>query len=388
MNAAARIKKDISAVAPALRKLALDVHANPELGFEERKACAWQVEILRRHGFEIENPFRGLETAYLAKSGSGRPAVCFLSEYDALPGLGHACGHNLICAAALGAGIVLSDILQKEGTKGTVYVAGTPAEEGKGGKLHFVSSGIFKGVDAALMAHPETRTSGWNGCLAIERYDATFRGRASHASTAPEKGINALDAVLLLFQGVNAWRQQLPETSRVHGIITKGGDAPNIIPDKASCRFYLRSDRMSFLKVMERRFKDIARGAALMTGAKLELVKAKEGYKAGVINNVLNREFATIAESLGMGVRSSDDGRGSSDFGDVSQELPGIHFYFKAVTEDAPIHSSRFEQLTAKEFALDAMLQAAEALAILGHRILTDKKLRDEAWQDFRNAPK
>lgn len=383
------IRNKIAEIAPELEKLAKNIHDNPELGLEEFKACAWQVELLRKYGFEVETPHAGLKAAYFAKNGMTRPCVLFVAEFDALPEIGHACGHNLICSASIGAAIALAELIEKESLQGSVAVAGTPAEEGKGGKLYFIRNHSFDNADIAIMGHPESVTAAWNGFLAISRFDVSYQGKASHAAAAPEQGINALDAVMLLFQGINAWRQHIPEDARIHGIVTEGGVAPNIVPESAACRFYVRAATNSTHKAMEKRFKEIARGASLMTGAKCKIIKAKEGYKAGLIIETLNDEFMDIAGELGLApVRETKSGRGSSDFGDLSQVIPGIHYYFKAVEDNTAIHMRRFAEKSAAPFAIKAMLKSAEISANLGYRFLKDEKLRAKIYSEFEKRKK
>ena len=389
MNTYKTISDTLKRISAALRELAVKIHENPETGFNEFKACEWQTELLEKLGFKVKTPFAGLKTAYFAEKGSGRPHVCFPAEFDALPGLGHACGHNLIAPASIGAAIILSELLEKEGIKGSVSVAGTPAEEGKGGKLYFISAGAFKSVDLAVMGHPEFTTSTWNGSLAVERFDVAFLGKSSHAAAAPHKGLNALDAVMLLFQGVNAWRQHILEDSRIHGIVTEGGDAPNIIPEKASCSFYLRASKNSVLKEMEERFRDIAKGAALMTGTKFRMTKGSDPYKSGIVLNSLNDEFLKIAEKMKIPAsRAEKGGRGSSDFGDLSQVVPGIHYYFRAVEEKIHLHERAFAEKSANKYALDSLLKAAEISARIGYRFLKDEKFRKEVRTEFAKTNK
>ncbi len=369
-----------------LKELSLKIHKCPELGMEEFNACKWQKELLNEMGFEVNSPYCGLKTAYFAKSGKGGPTLCFLAEYDALPEMGHACGHNLICSAAIGAGKALADTLKREKIPGTVIIMGTPAEEGKGGKVKILSKNGFDKIDAVMMAHPLYRTQPWHGFLSVERFNVSFRGKSSHAANSPEKGRNALDATMLFFQGINAWRQHLPESSRIHGIITSGGAAPNIIPDFSSCSFYLRAVNEATMKDMIKRFRDIAKGAALMTGTSVEVKNGEEGYKGGKINKPLNDEYFRITEELGMKpVMPERGGRASSDFGDVSQLIPGIHAYFGISRKDKPpLHSAKFAEAAKSDYALNAMLKTSKAMAQIGYRFFTDQDFRKEIREDFR----
>jgi len=308
-----------------------------------------------------------------------------MAEYDALPEIGHACGHNLICAVALGAGRALAATLNKDRIPGTVVILGTPAEESAGGKVRMVERGAVKGVDVALMAHPSVRTTPWNGCTAVGSYDVTFKGAAAHAAVAPERGANALDAVRLLFAGVDAWRQQLPESSRIHGIVTDGGAAPNIIPETALCFFYVRSPDDAVLASMVKRFGDIAAGAALMTGTKVKVRPRGAAYKGPWVNGPLNEAYVAAAQDAGLKpVADVEPGRGSTDFSDISQATPGAHVYF-GITRSKKLasHSPAFAAAAATPYAVKQMLRAAEALANMGYRFVTDEPFRRSVTDAF-----
>lgn len=368
-----------------LDDLAKKIHACPELGMEERRAVAWQTELLRRWGFRVQAPFAGLPTAYKAVRGTGAPVFCFMAEYDALPDLGHACGHNLICTVALGAGKALADALKAERRPGTVIVMGTPGEEGLGGKVLIARRGGLKGLDAVMMAHPVAHTGPDTSGLAIMRRDVVFHGRAVHAAASPEDGLNALDAVMLLFHAVNAWRQHLPETCRMHGIVTEGGVKPNIVPERAACSFYLRAEDDRTLAKMEKRFRSIARGAALMTGTRETMMENELPYRARRPNQPLNEAYVAEAKALGMRPRTPKrPGRGSSDFGDVSQLVPGAHVYFGIARGELPGHSVAFTRAAGTPYARAQMLRAAEALARVGWRYCTEPAFRQAVSADLR----
>ncbi|MFW6146476.1 MAG: M20 family metallopeptidase [Planctomycetota bacterium] len=379
------IAKTLAQSSSALETLALDIHATPELGYAEHKAVAWQTRLLKRWGFQVQRPFASLETAYRAAKGRGKPVVCFIAEYDALPEIGHACGHNLICAAALGAGRALAAALAKEDRPGTVVVMGTPAEEGGGGKVRMIARGAMKGLDMAIMAHPSANTQAWGGSTAIQSYEVSFAGQSAHAAGSPHEGRNALDAVRLLFAGVDAWRQQLRESSRVHGIVTDGGAAPNIIPDTASCHFFLRSPDDAVLAAMVRRFKAMATGAAMMTDTTATVRARDGGYKAPWPNGPLNDAWVEAADALKLKPKAeAEPGRGSTDFSDVSQVVPGSHVYF-AITrkKDLPSHAPQFATAAASAYGLTQMRRAAEALANVGYRFATDDEFRRDVREAF-----
>ncbi len=388
MQAADRtIRESVAQQAETLKALALKIHAQPELGFEEKKACAWQTALLKRWSFAVQTPWLGMDTAYRADWGDGNPVFCIMAEYDALPGIGHGCGHNLICAAALGAGFALSRALAAQKQTGRVVVMGTPAEESKGGKVKLVANGGMKGIDAVMMAHPSSRTVPDTGSTAIQRFLVGFKGQSAHAAASPELGRNALDAVMALFHGVNAWRQQLPETSRIHGIVLDGGVMPNIIPDAARCGFYLRSPDDSVLRTMTARFRKMVRGAALMTDTEASIETWLTPYKARWPNATMNRLYIEAVDQLGMKPRQPDHpGRGSSDFGDVSQKAPGAHVYFGISKKTVPCHSTQFAEAAGSRYGLDQMLKAAEAMARVGYRYLTEPETRRAARRDFLAA--
>jgi len=386
MKAHAIIKQSIARISGDLCDLALRIHRHPEIGLAETQACSWQMELLRRLSFVFEPNYAGLATAYRAQKGGGRPAVAFLAEYDALPGIGHGCGHNLICAAAIAAAYGLSEALAASGVEGTAVVLGTPAEEGRGGKVQIIARQGFADIDAALMAHPYTITTGDAGCLAVKRYDVTFHGRSAHASVAPEEGRNALDAVMLLFHGINAWRQHLPGGTRIHGIVSEGGHAPNIVPERASACFYLRAAEDRVLAMMIERFQQMAEGAALMTATRADVCPGEVGYRAGKPNPVFNAEYLRQAEELGLAPQAGGKhGLGSTDFGDVSQLMPAAHLYF-GIAAGAPLHSPEFAAAAATEHALQRMLLAGEALARIGYRFCADAAFREEARAAFARS--
>jgi amidohydrolase len=380
-----KIKEAIEQHADEIKDLSLKIHKNPELGFEEFKAIKWQHEFLKQQGFSVNTPFAGMETAYRAETGQGTPVFAFAAEYDALKGLGHACGHNLIAGTALGAGTALAEVMREDGIPGTLVVLGTPAEEGGGGKVLMVNNGGIEGIGAVLMAHPAGVTMGDHGSLAMESYSVTYYGQSSHAAAFPHRGRNALDAIRLLYNGVDAWRQQLPDHCRIHGIITKGGEAPNIIPDEASCFFFLRSRSNEVLENMIERFKKIAQGASLMADTEMKVDQEDLPYKAKKVNQVLNEAFLDEAERLGVNtIRPKRPAMGSSDFGDVSQVVPAAHVYF-GITEDSEIvgHSPQFEKAAATDFALERMLKTAEILARVGYSYFTDSDFREKVHEDF-----
>jgi amidohydrolase len=372
--------------AAEIEEIVLHIHDHPELSGEEDLAARVQAGFLESRGFEIKRNYKGLKTAFAAGAGQGRPHVCFMSEYDALPGMGHGCGHNLIAGVALGAGVLLKQLISDQGLKGRVTVMGTPAEEKRGCKIDLIAAGALEDVDIVLMAHPSHRaTSQSVEESGIMQFVVRFSGKSAHAAAAPEEGLNALDAVRLLFCGVDAWRQQLPETCRVHGVITDGGVAPNIIPDTAAADFYLRAFDMDFLLSMKDRFENIAKGAALMTDTKVLVETVKHTYKPGKPNTELNRAFMELAQEYGMAPEWLERSRASSDFGDVTYEVPAIHGFFNITGQagDITIHSKEFADCSAAPFALSQMEKTAKILSEIGYRYLTREDFRKKVAETF-----
>ncbi|MCP4672061.1 MAG: M20 family metallopeptidase [Desulfobacula sp.] len=369
-----------------IKKIVQKIHETPELSEEETLACRWQVELLEKWGFNVETKFKGLDTAFNAVFGNGSPNICIMSEYDALPGIGHGCGHNLITGVALGTGIVLKELIEKTGLKGSVSIMGTPAEERRGCKIDLIQAGALKGVDIVLMAHPSDHaTSQSVEESGIMQFSISFQGKTAHAAAGPEKGLNALDAVRLMFNGVDAWRQQLLESCRIHGIIKEGGKAPNIIPDYATADFYIRSLDMDILLAMKKRFENIARGAALMTDTKLTMEEIKNSYKPAKPNGELNKTFMKLAREHQMDPQWLEPSRASSDFGDVTYEVPAMQVYFNITQDkkDIVLHSKNFAQCAASSFALLQMEKTSKILSQIGYMYLVKKDFRQKVQARF-----
>lgn len=373
----------IDELSKELWDLALRIHANPELGFEEHKAAAWLTEILERGGFRVERGIGGLPTAFRAVHPAENPGprIAILAEYDALPELGHACGHNLIAAIAVGAALGLAPF--KANLPGTLLVLGTPAEEGGGGKIKLIQAGVFRDVDAAMMVHPSDQTVVDRGSLAITEVKIEFHGKAAHASSEPEKGINALDAVIQTFVALNALRQHIKNGSRIHGIITHGGVKPNIVPEYAAALFYVRSADNAYRDELVEKLRKCAEGAALATGAKLTFTKVGHEYKAIRPNKPMAQVFAKHLVELGYPPEEPKGWMGSTDMGDVSWEVPAIHPYIRIGPEEIPGHSREFVEAAKSEGARKAMLAAAKALAATCLELWTDPKLFHRVREEF-----
>src|SRR5258708_15084762 len=262
---AASIRRPLDEIAPDLQGVAREIHHNPETSFEEHASSALLCDLLERHGFSVQRGASGMETAFVADAGSDGPGIAFVCEYDALRGLGHACGHNLIGTGSAGAGISLAMALREAGLPGRVRVVGSPAEEGGGGKIPLCQDGVFDSYDAALIFHPTDRTMAVMYALACTHWRFVFTGRASHAASDPHQGINALDAFVHAYNGISLWRQQLRDDARVHGFLKEGGTAPNIIPERTSGEFLTRARDGAYLYEMNARFRAIFEAAASAT---------------------------------------------------------------------------------------------------------------------------
>ncbi len=368
-----------------LEAFALDLHAHPETAFEERRSAGRLVAALQGAGFEVETPVADLETAFVARHrfGPGGPSVALIAEYDALPNLGHACGHNLISAASLGAARALRTEL--DATSGELLVIGTPAEEGGGGKILMLRAGVFDGVDAAMMFHPGARTMTVRGALAATRVTMRFYGKAAHAAAAPHLGINALDACIQTFNAVNALRQHVRDETRIHGVITHGGDAPNITPAYAEAKFIIRHRSHAYVDVLKERVYAAARGSAAAVGATVEF---EEGlaYAERKINRTLAARFAAHLEAQGEPVVEplAVGGVGSSDFGNLSQALPAIHPYIAMVPEGTSAHTPEFAAAAASSAGMRALHLAATALALTAADLFRDPDVLTAAAAEFR----
>ncbi|WP_022819373.1 M20 family metallopeptidase [Fusobacterium russii] len=365
------------------------LYNNPELGLQEFKACAAHTAILEKYGFNITRNFADLETAFQAsyKNGNSGPRIAILAEYDALPGIGHGCGHNIFGVTSVATAILVKDLMKD--LAGEILVIGTPAEETNGAKVEMAQKGIFNNVDIAMAVHPSGEAHYRSGISqAMEALQFTFKGKTAHAAGAPHEGINALDGVLMLFNSVNALRQQTLETARVHGIITKGGEAANIIPDLAVANFYVRAKSLDYLKGFVERVKNCARGAALATGTTLEITNYETGFANLVTNNKLSEIYEKNLRSLGVTDIRDKEGHGSTDMGDVSHCCPAIHPYFPLTTAHLTGHSIEFAHATVKEEAYKGMKEACFAMVLTALELFQNEKLLNEIKEEFKNTKK
>jgi amidohydrolase len=381
-----RLAQAVEAHRDEILELSHRIHANPEPAFEEHQAAAWVAEAVGRHGFTVEHPAGRLATAVRAVRRGGRggdgPRIGILAEYDALPGLGHGCGHNTMAASGVGAAIALASIADE--LAGEIVFLGTPAEERGSGKQFMLEDGLFDGVDAALLFHPGDKDQVDCVLLASEDVEVTFSGLQAHAASDPWMGKNALDALVLLFTGIGLWRQQLPQHARVHGIVIEGGTAANIIPDRAVGRFMIRSTEQAYYESMRSRFRAIAEGAAAATDTTVE-VAFSGGSTTMRDNRVLRDRFRSNMEAHGLSPKPVDLANlGSSDMGNVSLALPAIHPSLAICEEGVPWHSPASRDAAATPRADEVTLLAATLVAETAYELFADPALVEAVWAEFR----
>jgi amidohydrolase len=363
------------------------IHEKPEIGNEEFFASALLTDILEKEGFDVEKAVAGHETSFIARKKSAKPgpSIAFLAEYDALPGLGHGCGHNIIGTTSVAAAIALSKVLEETGGEAVVF--GTPAEEGGpngSAKGSFVKHGLVEGIDAALMVHPHGQTRLTSTSLAVDPLDFEYIGKPAHAAASPHEGINALDAVIQLFNGINALRQQLQDDVRIHGIITHGGDAPNIIPEYAKARFYIRAATRTRLNEVTRKVKAVAEAAALATGAKVNIIAFQNEVDNLLLNNSFDAVFKEVVEELGETIAVEDKGIGSTDAGNISQVVPTIHPYIKIGADEIVPHTIPFKKAAASPTGDHGLLTGAKALALTALHLITDADTLAKIKAEFK----
>lgn len=385
-----KVMELINNLTPELNELSLEIYNNPELGYEEFKACKLHTDILRKHGFTVQDNFSGVETGFKAEYKSAKEGitVAYMAEYDALPGIGHGCGHNILGTVSTGAGIILKQIIDEIG--GTVVVFGTPAEETSGAKVTYVENHEFDHVDIALMAHPGSEYTKSGTSLALEPVQFEFYGKTAHAAAAPEKGVNALDAAIQTFNSINALREHIRSDSRVHGVILDGGKAANVVPDYSKSQFYVRSTSKSYNLELLEKVKNCARGAALATGTELKITKFEFNYDNMVTNETLSNVFTDkIYEVAGIKMKEPSKSTGSIDAGQVSQVCPAIHPYFD-ITNDVNVvpHTREMASCTLTDYAKEQMKNTIAALVLTGAEVIQNHKLFEEIKNEFNHAVK
>ncbi|MFI5751769.1 M20 family metallopeptidase [Streptomyces sp. NPDC051644] len=366
-----------------LVELSHRLHAEPELAFEEHRSAAAIAELAESAGFAVETGVGGLPTAFSAVRGSGELVIAFCAEYDALPGLGHACGHNVNGAAAVGAAIALGAVADRLGV--TVKLVGTPAEEDAGGKVYLIEAGLFDDVAAAMMVHADASDRVGSSSLAIGGWEIAYTGRAAHAAAAPWDGVNALDALTVAQTSIGLLRQQLPRDCMVHGIVTEGGSAPNVIPDRAVARFEVRAASLERLRGLQARVRACFEAGALATGAELRIEPRGKDFADLRQDDGMSAIYAQAAEALGRTVSREPAVGGSTDMGNVSHLLPTIHPMIGYDTGGASQHTVEFAAAGTTPGADRAVLDGAIAMAWTAVGLATDPVQRDRLLTGVRD---
>jgi amidohydrolase len=375
----------VDEISEELKSLSIKIHQNPELAFKEEKASIWLTELLVKYGFKAEKGIGDLPTAFraIAEGKMERPSVGILAEYDALPGLGHACGHNIMATAGPGAAIAVKLAIPE--LPGRVTVFGTPAEENGGGKVLLAKKGIFKNLDAAMIVHPAMTYEVNYISIACQTFRVEFFGKSAHAAAAPEKGINALDAMINSFNMINALRQHVKPDVRIHGIITYGGEASNIVPKYSSGEFTVRSTNDNYMDELLEKVLNIFKASASATGCTVKFDFNEARYATMQTNQTLANAFADNMRILGLPVQERDmkRGMGSSDMGNVSHEAPSVHPYIKIAEQDVSGHTPEFCQAAVSEMGHKGLLDAAKVMAMTTIDVLFNEELRTKMKDEF-----
>lgn len=385
-----KIKELTIEILDDLKELNKYIYNNPELGYEEFKSSKAHIELLKNHGFNVEENYLDIATAFRASYQGDKegPTIAYLSEYDALPGIGHGCGHNLLGATNTGAGIVLKNLIDEIG--GEVVVFGTPAEETSGAKVTMVNKGAFDDIDIAMEAHPAPMYYKSATSLALEAIEFIFHGKSSHAASDPEKGINALDGLIIMFNSINALREHILPSSRIHGVITNGGEAANIVPELAVAQFYVRASSKTYLNELKEKVINCAKGAALATGTTVDIRNFELSYDNLITNENLSNRFTENLDlfdaNIIYGNRTSV---GSLDLGNVSQVCPAIHPYFGILGNESIVaHTKEFRDATITPKAYENMVLTINALVKTGADVIKDKELLKKIKDEFNSAKK
>lgn len=382
-----QINQEVDSIADELIAASHAIHANPELAFQEFFACETLTGLLEKHDFAVETGVFTLETAFEAKltGTEAGPTAAILAEYDALPGIGHACGHNIIATTALGAAMALRPLMAQ--LPGQVRLIGTPAEEKGGGKELMARAGAFEGVDAAMMIHPAGVNLASMPCICVAEVEVIYHGKSSHASAMPHKGINALDGLLLAYQAISNLRQHIRPTERIHGIITEGGAAPNIVPDKTAGQFYVRAANEEDLSKLKPRVQACFEAGAQGSGCEVEVNWAGVDYLDLNTNWPLADQFQMHAESLGREFVPYEQalgfGAGSTDMGNVSHRTPSIHPMLAVAPPGVVIHNPEFAKWAGSSEGDKAVIDGAKALALTAADYLLSPALQRQAKQAY-----
>lgn len=383
-----KIQNIIKDLRPELQELSEYIYEHPELGHEEFLSSKAHVELLKNHGFEVEYPYLEVETAFRAvyKGTKEGPTIAYLSEYDALPGIGHGCGHNLLGSTDTGAGIALSKLVDEIG--GRVVVLGTPAEETNGDKVTMAAADTFDDIDVAFCTHPsdEYYTSGTS--MAMEAIEFRFYGKTAHAAAAPFEGLNALDACLNTFNNINSFRQQMHPSARVHGVIKDGGEAANIIPEYTRAEFYVRAMDMPYLNELREKVIKCAEAGAMAAGCTMEWDYYEASYQNLVTNETLSKRYNQNMKLLGVKMQEEErDSMGSMDMGNVSQVVPAINPYFEITNgKTVSAHTIEFRECTRTEEAYKGMANTIAAFTQTAIDLITDSTLLESVKEEFNNS--
>lgn len=388
-----RVRAAIESERGHLVEVGETIRLNPELGYHEFIASQTLADQLREAGFEVEKPYKGLETAFRAtrKGSSEGPTVAILAEYDALRGIGHGCGHNLIGASGLAAAVGLGAVLDEVG--GTVVIMGTPAEEGGGGKVKLLDAGAFDDIDAVLMVHHMGDETGsaveWpdGTSLATNGLGFEFFGKPAHAAGDPYNGVNALNAVIQTFEGIDALRQHITMDARIHGIVTHGGDAANVVPKYAACTFGIRASFSETALELAAKVRKIAEGAALTTGCELKVTERAMAYADKRPSYVLGRRFHENMAAAGLNTTKTPKGRmmASTDLGNVSHKVPAVAGYFAISETPIPHHSQQVVDASGSEYGYDQFIKVSTAMAWTALDLLLDPAIADDAWDEHKD---
>ena len=377
-----KVRNDVELQRQQLIQLSLNIHDNPELGLKEEKASTWLTRYLGAGGFHVNRGIAGLDTAFRATYGQDNPRIALLAEYDALPKIGHGCGHNIIAASAVGAAVASKSVIDQLG--GSVVVLGTPGEESLGGKIDMVEAGAFKDIDVAMIVHPNMRNMVTIQALACSSLEVEFFGEPAHAAAQPQRGINALEAMILAFTSVNSLRQHIRGEARIHGVITDGGEAPNIVPAHSAAVFLIRAPDDDYLDELKDKVLNCFIGASVASGARLDYNWRDRTYAPMKNNATLAQLFSQNLESLGRHVEAFDPrfGFGSTDMGNVSQLVPSIHPTIAIASSEVLIHTPEFASAAASEAGHEGVMDASKTMAMTVADILQPGML-DKIKQEF-----
>ncbi|MBA7613603.1 N-acetyldiaminopimelate deacetylase [subsurface metagenome] len=385
-----KLKKEIQAEVEAHRQelidLSLKIHANPEVGWQEEKSSGWLADYLEKNGFKVERGICDLPTAFRARYGQGKPVIAIMAEYDALPGVGHGCGHNIIGTIAVGAGTAAK--LAAEQAGGTILVFGTPTEECLGGKVVMAEKGAFDGIDAAMIVHPRGKYNAVGvQFLAMISLDVEFWGKSAHASSAPWDGINALEAMIQSFNGINSLRQHIKNKARIHGVITDGGKVANVIPEHSAGAFMVRATEDAYLDELREKVLNCFKAAALSTGARLEY-RWGQRCSAMRFNSVLTQLWADNIQTLGRRADGFLEIGGSTDMGNVSVIVPSMHPFVAISPEPVPLHSTEFAAVAASDAGMEGLIDGAKALAMTAADVIGQPETLSRIKEEFLNTSK